>query len=250
MPPRRPPLSFVCVIALAASPPFAAGADDRGRTPAETGPTPAEAAAAVDAAVRAYLDAEGLEPAPLAEPADFLRRASFDIAGRPPSGDELTEYLANDRPAADRRAALVRRLLDEPSAGGAGFAANWAGYYADVVFTHATDPRGQTSEPAFEGWLTEQFEAGRGWDAIAADVLTATGDLRADGETGLFAAHRGEAGGGRRRGGAGLPRRADRLRPVPRPPLRPVDAGGVPPARRVLPAGPRADGPVAGRGRR
>ena len=161
--------------------------------PAVAGPpSEGEVAAAVDAAVRNYWQNEGLEPVPAADPEIWLRRAALDLAGRPPTPGERADFLARPFDAAARAAAadhLTSPAADTPDAG---FARNWANYYRDVIFTRATDPRGQLSRGPFGDYLAERLGEGAGWDDITTEVLTATGDLREDGETGLFAAHRGE----------------------------------------------------------
>src|SRR5262245_27042373 len=53
-----------------------------------------------------------LKPAPLADDAEFLRRAYLDLAGRIPTVAEAREFLADRR--VDKRALLVDRLLDGP----------------------------------------------------------------------------------------------------------------------------------------
>src|SRR5262245_61050493 len=55
----------------------------------------------------------GISPAPPAADAEFLRRASLDLAGRIPRVDEVHDFLDDPDPA--RRARLVRELLDGPA---------------------------------------------------------------------------------------------------------------------------------------
>ena len=136
----------------------------------------------------AHLEDEGAVPAAPAAGADFLRRVTLDVAGRLPSADEWGAFAdAGGGPAA--RAAALDRLLDDP-----GYAANWAYYWKDVIFKRATDQRSRFTEPAFLAWLTDALDDGRGWDEIAADLMTATGNVRENGATGLIVAQ-GASGG-------------------------------------------------------
>ena len=145
-------------------------------------PDPAAAAAAVDRAVNEYLSEAGVIPAGPANDDDFLRRASFDLAGRPPTPAERAAFDADWDDA--RYAAAAGRLLASPDYGD-----HWAFYWKEVIFTRSTDPRSRRAEPAFREWLADELNAGAGWDAVAADLLTATGEVFEDGSTGLFAAH-------------------------------------------------------------
>jgi hypothetical protein len=45
----------------------------------------------------------------------------------------------------------------------------------------------------FEDWLADRLVEGVGWDEVTTEILTATGDVRENGATGLIFAHDGEA---------------------------------------------------------
>src|SRR5262245_57082364 len=75
-------------------------------------PNPAELAGRIDARLHARLKQDRVQPAPLAEDVEFLRRAFLDITGRIPSPADVHEFLA-DR-SADRRRQLIDRLLQGP----------------------------------------------------------------------------------------------------------------------------------------
>ncbi len=54
-----------------------------------------------------------IEPAPLADDAEFMRRVYLDLAGRIPAVSEAREFLEDQRP--DKRTQLVEALLDSPA---------------------------------------------------------------------------------------------------------------------------------------
>src|SRR5438477_5594321 len=56
---------------------------------------------------------EGVTPAPAADDAEFLRRASLDLAGRIPSVAEVRAFLADT--SSDKRAKAIERLLNGPA---------------------------------------------------------------------------------------------------------------------------------------
>ena len=117
---------------------------------------------------------------------DFLRRVSLDLIGRPPTLQELTLFVLD--PTANKRDAVIDRLVASDEA-----AARWARYWTEVVYSRATDERAVRMRGSLEGWLSEQFAAGTAWDDVVSDLLTATGDARENGATGLLVAHAGEA---------------------------------------------------------
>jgi hypothetical protein len=80
----------------------------------------------IDAFVLHRLEERGLRPAPPAEKAALLRRAYYDLAGLPPTPDEVQAFLADDSPLAFER--VVDRLLDSPHYG-----ERWARHWLDLV---------------------------------------------------------------------------------------------------------------------
>src|SRR5437588_67282 len=56
--------------------------------------------------------AAGVQPAPLADDAEFLRRVYLELAGKIPPVADARAFLAD--PSPDKRRRLVERLLDGP----------------------------------------------------------------------------------------------------------------------------------------
>ncbi|HCP12057.1 MAG TPA: hypothetical protein DIT89_06950, partial [Planctomycetaceae bacterium] len=83
----------------------------------------------VDRFVLAKLEAAGLEPAPAADPAAWLRRTTFDLTGLPPTPDDIRSFTAEWSDAPERAcSSVVDRLLDSPAYG-----QRWARHWLDVV---------------------------------------------------------------------------------------------------------------------
>lgn len=80
----------------------------------------------VDAFIRIKLDELGLAPSPAADRRTLIRRLSFDLTGLPPTPEEVSAFIADDRPAAYER--WVERLLASPRYG-----ERWARHWLDVV---------------------------------------------------------------------------------------------------------------------
>jgi hypothetical protein len=124
----------------------------------------------------------------LAKSADdetFLRRASMDLIGQPPSPAEITKFVLD--PSADKRAKLVDRLLASSQ-----FGENWARYWRDVIMYRRSEDRSLLASPALTEYLTEQLNKDTTWDKIATAFITATGDVRENGAAGLIAAQFGQ----------------------------------------------------------
>jgi hypothetical protein len=115
----------------------------------------------------------GVEPAPLADDAEFLRRVYLDIAGRIPSVAEARNFLKNEEP--DKRQKLIEKLLESPA-----HANNFANVWRALMLPEATATfQVRFTVPGFEAWLRKQFAENTGYDQMARDLLTVpAGDRR------------------------------------------------------------------------
>jgi hypothetical protein len=80
----------------------------------------------IDRFILARLEAAGLSPAKEAGRRTWLRRATYDVTGLPPTPQELTEFLADGSPAAYEK--VVDRLLASPHYG-----EKWGRHWLDLV---------------------------------------------------------------------------------------------------------------------
>ena len=145
----------------------------------------AAVAARVDALILEALMQESVTPAARCTDEDFLRRASFDISGTSPSPHEVALFGLDPDP--QKRTALIERLLTSSEYGG-----NWSRYWRDVIFMRATEMRAPLARDSFETWMKDQLNANQPWDQIVTSLLTATGDVRENGQTALIFAHDGQ----------------------------------------------------------
>jgi mono/diheme cytochrome c family protein len=86
---------------------------------------PSSSANPIDAFINAKLP-EGLVPAPLADSATLIRRATFGLTGLPPSPDEIDMYLSESGPDVFKN--LIDKLLASPHYG-----EQWGRHWLDVV---------------------------------------------------------------------------------------------------------------------
>ena len=161
-----------------------------GETPkpaAKKAPVGAYATAASDtAAVSSGKKSAPAQPTGMADDETFLRRATMDLIGRPPTPKEITAFSLD--PSPDKRSQVVERLLQRPE-----FGENWGRYWRDVIDYRRADDRALLGAQAIQSYLTEQFNKNTPWDQIARSFITATGDVRENGATGIIFAQNGEA---------------------------------------------------------
>ncbi len=112
-----------------------------------------------------------IHPAGIADDATFLRRVSLDVAGLPPTPDEVRAFLADKR--ADKRQKKIDELLDAP-----GHAALWATKFSDILRPGEFDGRHGFTEAAetrrFYEWLRARVKENTPYDVLAERVLLAT----------------------------------------------------------------------------
>jgi hypothetical protein len=126
---------------------------------------------AIDAAVMGQLRALRIDPAPASTDEEFLRRVTLDTIGTLPTAGEIREFLKN--PSATKRTEVIDRLLARPE-----FVDTWTLFLSDLLQNRKErdhDVRGAKGVRGFHAWIRQQVAANRGWDAVAADVLRATG---------------------------------------------------------------------------
>ncbi|MEI7911027.1 MAG: PSD1 and planctomycete cytochrome C domain-containing protein [Verrucomicrobiota bacterium] len=143
-------------------------------TPTPAVSDPAWPTSTLDAYVLARLDQEKLKPAPEATAAEWLRRASFDLTGLPPSAEELRAFetsVGNDPMLA--REQVVDRLLASQRYG-----ERWAAVWLDLA--RYSDTYGFEKDPArniwpYRDWVIRAFNQDMAYDEFTIEQLA--GDL-------------------------------------------------------------------------
>ena len=99
--------------------------------------------------------------------AEFLRRASLDLTGMPPTADEARAFLAD--PGSDKRQRLVDRLLSSP---------HYARHLATTLDLMLMERRANThiSADDWQAWLVQSVRANKPWNVLAREILLADGD--------------------------------------------------------------------------
>lgn len=112
-----------------------------------------------------------IEPSGPASDGEFLRRIYLDLTGTLPTPAEVRTFLADKDPA--KRDKLIDSLMNRPE-----FIDHWTLFLGDLLQNRKErdhDVRGVKGVRQFHDWLRTQVQANRPWDALARDVLTATG---------------------------------------------------------------------------
>lgn len=150
-------------------------------------PVPGATTAAnpIDAFLDASLRTAGVTPAPPADRRTWIRRATFDLTGLPPSPPEVDAFLADDSPMG--RARVVERLLASPAYG-----ERWGRHWLDLV-RYADTAGENTDHPVpeawrYRNWVIDALNRDQPYDEFVRDQIA--GDLLAANEAAPEAASR------------------------------------------------------------
>jgi mono/diheme cytochrome c family protein/cytochrome c553 len=127
----------------------------------------------IDRFILAELEKNDLKPAPQADKATLIRRASFDLTGLPPSPNEIDAFLKDEAPDAFDK--LVERLLASPHYG-----ERWGRYWLDLARygedqAHSFQPRLYPNGFRYRDWLVRALNRDVPYDRFVIEQIA--GDL-------------------------------------------------------------------------
>ncbi len=126
----------------------------------------------VDRFILAGLEKEGLAPAAAADRRTWIRRATYDLLGLPPTPEEVEDFRNDPSPQAFEK--VVDRLLDSPHYG-----ERWGRHWLDLV--RYADTAGENSDHPlpeawrYRNWVIQAFNDDQPYDEFLRDQLA--GDL-------------------------------------------------------------------------
>jgi hypothetical protein len=111
-------------------------------------------------------------PSELCDDETFLRRATLDLAARPPTVAEYRAFMADT--AADKRNRKIDELLQSD-----GFSELWTTIWSEHMrnkgSTFAPNATLPKASDAFQGWIRSQMKSGRPLNEFVAEMVAASG---------------------------------------------------------------------------
>ena len=132
----------------------------------------------IDVLVAGELRNKRLKMPLAADDTTLCRRLYFDITGRPPTSDELREFLkTEDRPA------LIKKLINSE-----GYVHHMYSFWADLlrVKRNLNDNVGQLYGDSYIEWLKEQIRVNTPYNKLTKNVLGANGNIWENPATGYL----------------------------------------------------------------
>ncbi|MDB5387526.1 MAG: hypothetical protein JWM11_3172 [Planctomycetaceae bacterium] len=124
----------------------------------------------VDELVFSNLKVLGIPPSPVCDDATFLRRVTLDVAGRLPTEEEATAFLASME--SDKRDKLIDTLLRSPD-----YADYFASKWTALLKNRRDDASDVVSNFAFHAWVRDSLLANKPYDQFVRELLAATGNV-------------------------------------------------------------------------
>ncbi len=121
----------------------------------------------IDERIEQRLADAGIEPAPRASDAEFLRRVYLDLTGVTPRVAEVRAFLADT--AEDKREKLIDRLLQSPA-----HATHLANTWRRVMLPGGMNLEQINNVVGVQNWLRRQFVENLRYDNMVSELLVAT----------------------------------------------------------------------------
>ncbi|NUQ63727.1 MAG: DUF1549 domain-containing protein, partial [Pirellulales bacterium] len=126
----------------------------------------------IDELVAAKWHEMKIQPSDLCSDAEFIRRVYLDLAGLPPSADEVGAFLADARDPRTKRDELIEKLI-----GSDDFVEHWANKWADLLQVNGKF-LGAEGAAAFRKWIRDELSHRTPYNEFAHKLLTASGSNR------------------------------------------------------------------------
>jgi hypothetical protein len=134
----------------------------------------------IDQLIDAKLKRLKIQPSPLATDAEFLRRASIDLIGLPPTPKEIREFLAEPGDAKTKRARAIDRLMKRPE-----FVDHWTVKWGDLL-QNSRKYLGEKATWEFQEWIRESIATNKPYDKMVRELLTSRGSAYENPATNYF----------------------------------------------------------------
>ena len=128
----------------------------------------------INSQIRSTWKDNEVEPSPVADDSEWIRRVYLDIVGHIPALEDVEQFLA-DKDKSKRRK-VIDRLLDDP-----GYVRNWTTIWTNLCIGQQTPRR--VSRDGMQKFLRAAFGRNRPWKDVVTDLVTAEGHFEENGAT-------------------------------------------------------------------
>src|SRR5262249_10330401 len=108
-------------------------------------------------------------PSGLCTDAEFIRRASLDLTGIPPTAERVKAFLADKSDSKTKRDRLIDELIASPE-----YTRFWANKWADLLQCNSEN-LGKKGVWAFKEWITDSIARNKPYDQFVREILLSQG---------------------------------------------------------------------------
>ncbi len=126
----------------------------------------------IDEQIQAGWQDNEVEPSPVADDAEWLRRVYLDIVGNIPTSEEAASFLADEDTA--KRSKVIEKLVAHPD-----YVRNFTEIWTNITIGRNTPDR--TSRAGMQKFFRESFARNRPWNDMVYDIVTAEGHFEENG---------------------------------------------------------------------
>ncbi len=162
-----------CLFAAMSSLPMSVrAAEESTRTRTSDARSPDAIVEEINAQIRATWKDNEVEPSPVADDSEWMRRVYLDVVGHIPPVEDVEKFLADKDKS--KRTKLIERLLDDP-----GYSRNWTTIWSNLCIGQQTPRR--VSRDGMQKFFREAFGKNRPWKDVVSDLVTAEGHYEENG---------------------------------------------------------------------
>ncbi len=123
----------------------------------------------IDELVDSKLERLKIQPSPISDDAEFLRRVTLDLTGRLPELEAIKSFLSDSRETRTKRSEMISRLIQSEA-----YADYWTLKWGDLLRSNRKfmSYKGMWT---FREWLRESILENKPYDVLVRELLTATG---------------------------------------------------------------------------
>lgn len=126
----------------------------------------------INSQIRSTWKDNEVEPSPLADDFEWVRRVYLDIVGHIPPLEDVEKFVADKDKA--KRTKLIERLLDDPA-----YTRNWTTIWTNLCIGQQTPRR--VSRDGMQKFFREAFGKNRPWKDVVSDLVAAEGHYEENG---------------------------------------------------------------------
>ncbi len=123
----------------------------------------------IDELVAAKWQRMKIAPSEVCNDADFLRRVYLDLAGTPPTAEEVRAFLADTKPMREKRDAVIDKLI-----GSSDFIEHATNKWCDLLQVNSKF-LGTQGVQLFRDWIRKEIAENTPYDQFVKKILTASG---------------------------------------------------------------------------